>query len=335
MREAQFVLEQLYAMWQARCLQAAAEFGIAEHLKDGPRSTHDLAMMTHTHEPSLYRLLRALASVGFFVEIEPGVFANTSLSTYLRPDVPGSLYHMARYLASETVWHEWAALPYSIRTGQPAFEAIYQMPTWQYYDAHPEAGAVFDKAMTDFSLLINHAIVSAYDFSSVSTIVDVGGGQGSLLNAILAAYPQIERGVLFDQPTVIQQVSAHGTELHLDSRCQLVAGNFFEEVPAGGDLYVLKEILHDWSDEEAITILRNCRRAMSSQSKLLVSEQLILPAEQGTFAKLLDLHMLVEQRGRERTQEEFSALFDAASLKLTRVIPTHSPHWLLEGIPLE
>jgi hypothetical protein len=335
MQEAQFVHEQLYAMWQARCLQAAAEFEIAEHLKDGPRSTHDLATRTHTHEPSLYRLLRALASVGFFAEIEPGIFANTSLSTYLRPDVPGSLYHMARFLARETVWHEWAALPHSIRTGQPAFEAIYNMPVWQYYEAHPELGVVFDKAMTDFSRLINTAIVEAYDFSSVSTIVDVGGGQGSLLNDILAASPQLEHGVLFDLPAVIEQVSAHSTELHLDSRCQLVAGNFFEEVPAGGDLYVLKEILHDWSDEEAITILRNCRRAMLPQGKVLVSEQLILPGEQGTFAKLLDLHMLVEQRGRERTQEEFSALFEEASLKLNRVIPTHSPHWLLEGIPLE
>jgi O-methyltransferase domain len=334
MQEAQIVHEHLYAMWQARCIQAAAEFGIAEHLKDGPRSTHDLATITHPHEPSLYRLLRALASEGFFAEIEPGVFAKTSLSTYLRPDVPGSLYHMALYPASETVWHEWGALSYSIRTGQPAFEAIYKMPVWQYYDAHPEAGAVFDKAMTDFSLLINHAIVSAYDFSAVSTIVDVGGGHGSLLNAILTAYPQIERGVLFDQPAVIQQVSAHGTKLHLDSRCQVVAGNFFEEVPAGGDLYVLKEILHDWSDEEAITILRNCRQALSPQSKVLVSEQLILPEEQGKFARLLDLHMLVEQRGRERAQEEFSALYEAAGLKLSRVIPTHSPHWLLEGLPL-
>ncbi len=333
MQEAQFVLEQLHAMWQARCLQAAAEFGIAEHLKDGPRSTHDLATRTGTYEPSLYRLLRALASLGFFVESEPRVFANTSLSTYLRPDVPGSLYHMALYLASETMWHEWAALPYSIRTGQPAFEAIYQMPFWQYCEAHPELGTVFDKAMTDFSLMINAAIVTAYDFSSVSTLVDVAGGQGSLLSDILTAYPQIERGVLFDLPAVIQQVSAQSTELHLDSRCQLVAGNFFEEVPAGGDLYVLKEILHDWSDEEAIAILRNCRQAMSPQSKVLVSEQLILPGEQGKFAKILDLHMLVEQRGRERTQEEFGALFEDASLKLNRVIPTHSPHWLLEGIP--
>jgi O-methyltransferase domain len=263
------------------------------------------------------------------------IITNTSLSTYLRPDVPGSLYHMALYLASETVWHEWVALPYSIRTGQPIFEAIYKMPVWKYYDAHPEVGVVFDKAMTDFSLMINHAIVSAYDFSSVSSIVDVGGGQGSLLNAILTTYPQIERGVLFDLPTVIQQVSAHGRKLHLDNRYQVVAENFFEEVPAGGDLYVLKEILHDWSDEEAITILRNCRRAMSPQSKVLVSEQLILPEEQGKFAKLLDLHMLVELRGRGRTQEEFSTLFDEASLKLTRVIPTHSPHWLLEGIPLQ
>ena len=262
------------------------------------------------------------------------IIANTSLSTYLRPDVPGSLYHMALFLASETVWCEWAALPSSIRTGQPAFEAIYQMPVWQYYETHPELGAVFDEAMTDFSLLINHAIVSAYDFSSVSTVVDVAGGHGSLLNDILMASPQIERGVLFDLPTVIQPVSTDSTELHLDSCCQLVAGNFFEEVPAGGDLYVLKEILHDWSDEEAITILRNCRRAMSPQGKVLVSEQLILPGEQGSFARLLDLYMLVEQRGRERTQEEFSALFEEASLKMNRVIPTHSPHWLLEGIPL-
>lgn len=334
MQEAQSVHEQLYAMWQARCLQAAAEFNIAEHLKDGPRSIHDLATRTDTHEPSLYRLLRALASVGFFAESEPGVFANTSLSTYLRPDVPGSLYHMALFLASETVWHEWAALPSSIRTGQPAFEAIYQMPVWRYYEAHPELGVVFDKAMTDFSLMINQAIVSAYDFSSVSIIVDVGGGHGSLLNDILTAYPQIERGVLFDLPMVIQQVSAQGRGPHLDSRCQLVAGNFFEEAPAGGDLYVLKEILHDWSDEEAIMILRNCRHAMSSQGKVLVSEQLILPGEQGTFAKLLDLHMLMEQRGRERTQEEFGALFEETSLRLNGVIPTHSPHWLLEGIPL-
>lgn len=279
-------------------------------------------------------MLRALASVGFFAESEPGVFANTSLSTYLRPDVPGSLYHMALFLASETVWHEWAALPSSIRTGQPAFEAIYQMPVWRYYEAHPELGVVFDKAMTDFSLMINQAIVSAYDFSSVSIIVDVGGGHGSLLNDILTAYPQIERGVLFDLPMVIQQVSAQGRGPHLDSRCQLVAGNFFEEAPAGGDLYVLKEILHDWSDEEAIMILRNCRHAMSSQGKVLVSEQLILPGEQGTFAKLLDLHMLMEQRGRERTQEEFGALFEETSLRLNGVIPTHSPHWLLEGIPL-
>ena len=334
MQEAQIVLDRLQAMWQARCLQAAAEFNIADHLKDGPRSTQELAALTRTHEPSLYRLLRALASEGFFSEVGPRLFANTALSTYLRSDVPGSLHAMALFLADETNWHQWAALPYSIRTGQPAFDALYKMPVWQYFEEHPQVGEIFNRFMANVSVMFDQAVTTAYDFASVTTLVDVGGGYGSLLNAILTAFPQIQTGILFDQVSVIEKLHAHKAEVSLDSRCQIVSGDFLQQVPSGGDLYVLKAVLHDWPDEEVITILKNCRRHMQPYGKVLVCEQLILPGTQGTSTKYLDLAMMLIQQGRERTQEEFGALYEAAGLKLTRVIPTGSLYWLLEGVPV-
>ncbi len=218
----------------ARRIGVAAQFGIADQLKDGPKSVAELAESTGTHAPSLYRMLRLLTHIGVFAEVEPQCFANTDLSAYLRSDVPGSMYGMARMWGGAPHWRSWGELAHSIQTGQPAFDKAHAMEMWRYFtEQDPAAGAIFDQAMTGFSTSVDRPIAQAYDFSGVHTLVDVGGGHGNLLATILATYPQIEMGILFDQPQVIADAGVRMETAAIAGRCELAGGDFFAAVPGG------------------------------------------------------------------------------------------------------
>jgi ubiquinone/menaquinone biosynthesis C-methylase UbiE len=310
-------------------LYVAAKLGIAVLLADGAKGSEDLAQATGTHPHSLYRVLRLLASQGVFAEVESRRFALTPLATLLRADVPGSL----RALAIRTGgldWRPWGALLHSVRTGTPAFDHVYGMSLFAYLAQDAEAAQVFNDTMTMFTQRNTAAVVGAYDFSAVGTIVDVGGGHGALMAAILEASPRT-RGILVDLPAVIEGARRQITARGLHPRCELVAGDFFESVPVGGDAYILKWIIHDWDDERAITILRNCHRAMVPGGRLLLVEALIPFDNEPHFGKSADVTMLAFTGGMERTEAEYRVLLDSAGFVLTRIIPTDSHSSVLEG----
>jgi hypothetical protein len=315
----------------SQCLYVAARLGLADLLKDGPRSPADLATASATHAPSLYRLLRGLASVGVFAEDERGNFTLTPLAECLRSDVPGS-QHARALMNGDEHYRAWGELLYSVRTGKPAFDRLFHKPIFDYLPDHPEAARTFDAAMTGAHGSETAAMLDAYDFSPFGTLVDVGGGNGSLLAEVLRRHPKL-KGVLFDRADVVERARPRLAEEGLAQRCQVVAGNFFETVPPGGDAYLLRHIIHDWDDERSLSILRNCRQAMAPGAKLLVVEGVVPPGNGPSFTKLLDLTMLVIPGGKERTEAEYRDLYQRAGLRLTRVVPTRSEVSVIEGVP--
>ena len=328
------LFEILMGQWIARCVQVAANLGVADALGDSPKSVEELAQATDTHAPTLYRLLRSLASRGIFTEVRPGYFAQTELSAVLRSNQPGSLNALVRTYGSEWQWRAWGDLEYSIRTGKAAAEHVLGQRLFEYLKTHPQDIKLYQQGLTSVSEIINKTLAHVYDFSSFDTLVDVGGGHGSLLMTILASYPNL-RGTLFDQAQVIEHAREHIAS-GVSERMHLVAGDFFVSVPEGGDAYLLKQVLHDWSDEDCIRILKACRQAMKPSSKLLVIDPIVQPDEgpETTFAKLTDLLMLVVHAGRERTAAEFARLFASSGFKLNRIISTESPVGIAEGIPV-
>jgi hypothetical protein len=324
------MLQLIAGFWVSRALYIAAKLGIADLLKGGPKNSEELAQATGMHLPSLYRVLRALASVGVFAEDGHGRFTLTPLAATLRTDVPGSLRAFAIAELGEDHYPAWGEVLHSIKTGEIAFDHLFGMDVWQYRAQHPEEGRIFDEAMASFSSVVNAAIVDSYDFSSLGTIVDVGGGDGSLIASILQANPGM-KGVLFDLPHVVagarRRIEAEG----LAERCEVVAGDAFTSVPSGGDAYLLKWIIHDWDDERSVAILKNCHRAMAAHGKLLLVEAVIPHGNTPSFHKFMDLNMLVMTGGRERSEAEYRVLLEAAGFRLTRVILTQSEMSVIEG----
>lgn len=328
------LLDMLTGCWISQALSVAATLGLADLLQEGPQSCETLAEATQTHAGALYRVLRALASVGVFAEDEAGRFRLTPLADLLRTDAPGSLCAFAIMLGAPEHWRAWEGVLHSVRTGQPAFDHVFGMPLFEYFSTHPEAARIFDEAMTSRSSQENAAIVAAYDFAAAHTVVDVGGGQGTLLATILQAYPNV-RGVLFDLPHVIAPVRTRMESTAQAARWAFVAGDFFAAVPAGGDCYLLKKVIHDWDDERAQRILTNCRTAMAGTGRLLLIEPLIPPGNEASFNKRLDLLMLVwNAGGRERTEREHQSLLAAAGFRLSRIIPTRAGISIIEAIPV-
>ena len=268
------------------------------------------------HPRALYRLLRALASVEVFREGEDGSFELTPRAVCLLSDVPGSLRAVAMVRGEPYFWGPWGRLLHSVQTGQAAFDDIYGMRFFEYLAQHPQDATTFGQAMRVNVAQKHTAAAKAYDFSQFGTVVDVGGGQGALLTAILTTHPQV-RGVLFDQPHVVEAARPHITAAGLAQRCELVSGDFFASVPAGGDAYTLSEILHDWNDPQATVILRNIRKAMPEHGKVLILEQVIPPGNGPYEGKLRDLNMLVILGGIERTEREFRVLLCEAGFRLT------------------
>ena len=318
--------------WVAQALAVAAELGIADLLKDGPRTSADIARRVDASEDGVYRLLRALGSVGLFAETGNRRFRLTALGKLLRTDSPQALGGYARFTGHETTWRPWGELRYSVRTGEPAFARVFAMPAFEYLAKNPESAQVFDGAMTSISTLESKGVVAAYDFSGIGTLVDVAGGHGFLVASILKANRRM-RGVLFDLAHVTAGAAPLLQRLGVADRCQVVSGDFFESVPEGADAYVMKHIIHDWDDERAAQILRNCHRAMRPGGKVLIVDAVIPSGNGAHFGKLLDLEMLVlTPRGRERTRAEFQELLKRSGFRLRRVVPTETHISVVEGV---
>ncbi len=317
----------------SQALYVAAELGIADLLKDSPRTIDNLAQATGAHPSSLYRLLRLLASEGVFVEQEQGQFALTPLAVPLQRDAPTTLRARAIFDGAQCNWCAWGQLMHSVMTGKSGCDHTFGIPFFDYLRQHPTAGASFDALMAEQTLPWARAIVEAYDFSTIGTLVDVGGGYGTLLVAILAAHPRLH-GILYDLPHVIAGARPQLASAAFTERCDALAGDFFAAVAGGGDCYLLKHILHDWDDDRCIAILNNCRRVMPIDGRLLVVELIIPPDNEPDYGKYLDLNMLVLYTGRERTEAEYRKLFEVTGFALTRVVATSSEVSVIEGRPL-
>jgi len=318
----------------SRAIYVAATLGIADLLAHGPQPSSTLAKATGTHAESLTRVLRLLASVGVFTEQDDRCFALTPLGECLRTGVPGSMRSAALLFAGITQ-EAWRDLLYSVRTGEPAFHHVFGMDSFSYMAQHPEEAANFDEAMADFTKGIAIAVAATYDFSQFGTIVDVGGGNGMFLEAVLKAHPTL-RGVLFDMPHVAERAQQRIEAVGLAERCKAVGGDFFLEVPSGGEAYILKHVIHDWGDARAVTILKNCHRAMGPQGKLLIVEGVypshIDQSDASRGAASNDVNMLVCTGGRQRSEAEFRSLYGAAGFTLTRIVPIQARSSVIEGI---
>jgi hypothetical protein len=328
------VIQMLAGRAVSQAISVAAELGIADALKDGPKGVDELAAATSTHAPSLYRLLRALASVGIFAEIEDRQFSLTPLAACLRGDAPDSIRNFARWFGVPLILRGWDELLHSVKTGESGVkQALGVTDSFAYMSEHPEQEQIFHACMTEVSRKNTPGIVGAYDFGRFRKIVDVGGSHGLLLSAILHRYPS-PQGVVFDLPRVVESTRRAIAADGLTERCEAVSGNFFESVPAGADAYVLKQVIHDWDDAPAVAILRNVRQAIHPEGRLLLIEFVIPPANEPSLSKFFDLGMLVTTGGRERTEIEYRNLFAAAGFTLTAIHPTASPQCVIEGAPV-
>jgi hypothetical protein len=316
--------------WTSQAIYAAAKFGIADLLSRGPRPIDELAGATGTKPELLYRLLRALASIGIFAEEHGKRFALTPLAELLRSDVPGSQRSMALMMGDDH-YRAWGNLVDTIRTGDNAYEKIFGKPIFDDLAEHPEKARIFDDAMTGIHGRETGAIVQAYDFSGIAVMADIGGGNGSKITAILQKYTDM-RGILFDLPHVIERARTHIEAAGLGDRCRLVSGDFFQSVPGGADTYLMRHIIHDWDDEKSLVILRNCHAVMSAGSKLLLVESVIPPGNGPFMGKFLDLTMMLIPGGKERTEEEYRQLYERAGFELVRIVPTRCDVSVIEGI---
>jgi AraC-like DNA-binding protein len=327
------MLERIAAYWQSQLVFVAAKLGIADVLVAGPLTVDEIASRVGAHPPYLKRVLRALASVGIFASDPHGRFHLTRLAQTLRSDHPESLRNFALMLVDDYNWSAWGALEHSVRTGTSAFEHVHGAPAFLWMREHPEKEKMFSASMASLSAVENAAVARAYAFAKLRKVVDVGGAHGHLLAAILRSYIKV-RGVLFDQPPVIEEAARTGfiSAADVAGRCEAVGGDFFESVPAGADAYVLKYIIHDWDDEKGVRILQNCRKAMAEEGRVLVVDHVVAAGNKFDWGKLIDINMMVMMGSKERTKDEFRQLFARAGLRLKRVIRTASSLSILEGV---
>jgi hypothetical protein len=325
------MLQLISGFWISRGIYITAKLGLADLLKEGPKTADDLAAVTATHAPSLFRVLRALASVGILTHDDQNRFGDTPLLQTLRSDVPGSLRAFAMTELGEEHYPAWGELLHSVKTGEIAFDHAFGTDVWKFFAQHPDNGRIFNDAMSGVTAQANEALHAAYDFAGINTLVDIGGGHGSLITSILRRNPDM-RGILFDSPQVIDGAQSVIGSSDVAGRCEPVGGNFFESVPAGADAHIMKWIVHDWNDDQSVAIMKNCHRALAEGGKLILVEAVVPAGNEPHFSKFIDLNMLVMTGGRERTEAEFRDLYERAGFRLTRIVPTESPFSVIEGV---
>jgi hypothetical protein len=310
-------------------LQVALRLKLPDKIAGGTGNVAELARTLGVNEDALYRVLRSLSSVGVFQETAPRTFALTPAAEALR-DVPGSMYAMALWICDPFHFRIYADAIHSVKTGAPAAEKTLGMPVFEYFAKDPELSETFNKAMVAFSDAVVPAVLEVYDFSGINVLVDVAGGHGGVLTGILQRYPNM-RGILADLGHVIEGARPRLQALGLSERCQTVEIDMFKAIPAGGDAYIMKHIIHDWDDERAGAILRNIRQVLPSDGRLILIEAVLAPGNEPDFSKMIDLEMMFLPGGRERTADEFRTLFERNGFELTRIVPTQSPLGVVEG----
>jgi hypothetical protein len=326
------LLELASGFMATHAIYAAARLGIADVLVTGPRSATEIAADVGSDPDATYRLLRACATFGVFVEDSDGRFGLTPLADCLRSGTPDSMLPVILMLGDPHYQQPWGYLADTVETGRPGAEAAFGISMWDYLDQQPEFAATFNDAMTRLTALDWPTIEAAYDFTRFPTIADLGGGHGHLLALMLGAAPAA-KGVLLERETVVADAERQLRQAGVLSRCRIETGSFFDTAPSDADLYVLRRVIHDFDDEQAVAILSNVRRHMPGGATLLLQESVVPPGNTPHFAKALDLDMMIFVGGRERTERQFDALLDRAGLHVTRVIPTISTISLIEAVP--
>lgn len=327
------VLELGFGAWLAQALAVAVRLGIPDQLRDGPRGAEVVAQRLGTHPGATYRLMRALAAQSVLKLRRDGRFALTRTGRALLSGDTAGVAAMIAFIGDPAHREHWSDLEHSVRTGRTAADKVRGMPFFDYLGTNPELAQVFNDAMTGASAVAIESAVPAYDFSGAKKIVDVGGGHGALLAAVLRRAPEA-RGVLFDLPAVVAGADPTLAAAGVGSRTELSGGSFFESVPAGGDIYLLKTVIHDWDDEHSVAILRNVRSAITADGRLLLLEMVLPEGAPPHLGLLLDLEMLTSAGGRERTRREYAELLSAAGFRLRRVIPTAGPISIIEARPV-
>jgi hypothetical protein len=327
------MVDLIIGYWVSQLIYVAARLDLADRLKQGPMKVDDLAKQVDVDQRALYRMMRALASVGVFAETDSGVFSLTALAETLRSDRPDSMRDFALMMVEGYNWKAWQDLHESVKGDEIAFDRVHGMPIFEYFEKHPEHREVFARSMSSISGTENPAVAESCDFSKIGTLVEVGGSQGHLLATILRLHPGM-KGVLFDRPSVIEQAmqAPFLKADELDGRVTFEGGDFFEAVPSGGDGYLMKYILHDWNDEQCATILSRCREAMNPDGRVFVVDTLLESGNEPQLGKLMDINMLVLTGGRERTEAEFAELFGKSGLRLEAVHPTECPLSVVEAV---
>ena len=332
LRPYEVLFQMIIGKWISQALGTVVELGVPDQLAKGARPCNDIARQAGVSEDGLYRLLRALASVGLFSEGANRRFRLTGMGQLLRTDHPQSLAGYARFIGHDVTWRPWGKLRYSVKTALPAFDHVFNESVFEHFSRNPEVAAVFDDAMTSISAMEARATADAYDFVGVGTLMDVAGGHGLLLATVLRRHKKM-RGVLFDLPHVAAGANATFSRAGITSRVQIESGDFFKELPDGSDAIIMKHILHDWDDDSAIRILQACHRALGPRGKVLIVDPVVPSGNAPHYGKLLDLEMLVlTPRGRERTKAEFAKLLHSAGFRLSRVIATESPMSIIEAV---
>lgn len=329
-------LQELMFPSAAQAVRVVAELGVADLLADGPLPVAELAAKAGAAPRPLSQALRVLTVEGVFAEPSPGVFANTTRSTLLRQGVPDSQFVMSGLGAADWLWASYGALGHSVRTGEPAFPKVFGTHLWPWLGQHPEQARQFNDAMNEFSNTLGPRIVDAYTgFDKAGVVADLGGGIGTYLANILTAYPSVTRGVLVDQPSVIEQARARTDIASLveSGRLDFFPGDFFEDVPTGVDLYVTKQITHSWSDEKLVSLLKRCRDA--SPTARIAAAELVQTQDAPRFVRHFDVMMYVTMAGFLRTVDEYAELFGQAGYELTGVVPTDTAFSIIEAVPAE
>ena len=324
------------ANWTTQAVSVAAQLRLPELLRDGPQTSDALAQATHCHGPSLTRLLRALTSIDVLTESANGRFELTPMGALLREDVPESLAAWAEFCGTQS-WATWGRLVQSVRSGDSLRKQTSGADGFHHLEDDAQAALLFNRAMVDLTRPIAFAVARAVNFSGMHLIVDVGGGYGELIASILSEHPSI-RGILFDLAHATAAAGSRLAAAGVEDRCTLVTGSFLDKVPGGADAYLLKSVLHDWDDDQAVNILRNCRRVMAPNAKLFVIERIApqyfcdSPHDQGIARS--DLNMLVGTGGRERTETQYRELLAAAQLRITHLQALGGPYCIIESVPI-